>query len=272
MFLLIFLAIAEISFCDPWNGKEYNTNSPEQRYAAGAIIAQLSLQGNERVLDVGCGDGYNTSLLMAKVPHGSVLGVDCSPSMIAFASSNYESKQLAFALMGANQMNFEGEFGLAVSFSTFHWIKDAQDAMQRIYCGLKPNGRMLLEIPFKAVDTVHPLHQAAKEVMRRAEWQEVFRGFNPDWYFRTREEYETMLQGTSFTKVSMESYVVHNHFASEELFYQYVKQWFPYVKHVPEDLRDKYWDDMFTRYVELAPIEPQGIPFHVYRILIEASK
>jgi len=65
-----------------------------QREAAAAAalaeeqLARLTLQGDERVLDVGCGDGKVTAEVAARVPRGSVLGVDPSRDMIAFASSH----------------------------------------------------------------------------------------------------------------------------------------------------------------------------------------
>jgi trans-aconitate 2-methyltransferase len=39
-------------------------------------LAGVRLEGAERVLDLGCGDGKITVEVADRVPHGSVLGVD----------------------------------------------------------------------------------------------------------------------------------------------------------------------------------------------------
>ena len=59
-----------------------------QQTWARELIAQLKLRGDERILDVGCGDGKVTAEMARAVPHGSVVGVDASPQMIEFATQN----------------------------------------------------------------------------------------------------------------------------------------------------------------------------------------
>jgi trans-aconitate 2-methyltransferase len=45
------------------------------------------MAGDERVLDVGCGDGHITAAIADQLPDGSILGIDPSPRMIAAADS-----------------------------------------------------------------------------------------------------------------------------------------------------------------------------------------
>jgi trans-aconitate 2-methyltransferase len=52
-------------------------------------LALLDLEGWEQILDVGCGDGKITAKIAERVPRGSVLGVDPSQGMIAFASGHF---------------------------------------------------------------------------------------------------------------------------------------------------------------------------------------
>jgi len=72
-----------------WNAAEYAANSAVQLSWAREVIARLHLQGQEHILDVGCGDGKITAELARAVPHGRVLGVDASPEMIAFAQKTF---------------------------------------------------------------------------------------------------------------------------------------------------------------------------------------
>ena len=72
-----------------WNASEYNRQSSLQAALAEEQLGRLTLEGSERVLDVGCGDGKITAEIAARVPRGSVLGVDPSENMIAFAARHF---------------------------------------------------------------------------------------------------------------------------------------------------------------------------------------
>ena len=72
-----------------WNPKDYAKNSDAQLKWAEELRRSLDLQGDESVLDVGCGDGKITADFSAALPKGQVVGVDSSPEMIAYATRNY---------------------------------------------------------------------------------------------------------------------------------------------------------------------------------------
>ena len=56
---------------------------------AKEVLALLALKGSERVLDVGCGNGKVTAEIAARVPEGSVVGVDSSAEMIGSARHQF---------------------------------------------------------------------------------------------------------------------------------------------------------------------------------------
>jgi trans-aconitate methyltransferase len=56
-----------------WNAKEYANFSAEQQKWAEELLSKLALKGNERVLDIGCGDGKITAGIAQLLPEGSVL-------------------------------------------------------------------------------------------------------------------------------------------------------------------------------------------------------
>lgn len=69
----------------------------------------LDLQGNESVLDVGCGDGKITADFAAALPKGRVVGVDSSAQMIDYATRTYADTQypnLSFACNDARSQNY----------------------------------------------------------------------------------------------------------------------------------------------------------------------
>lgn len=64
-----------------FDGKKYEKASAHQREWGAKLIAELDLQRNENVLDLGCGDGILSVLLSELLPKGEVIGIDASQGM-----------------------------------------------------------------------------------------------------------------------------------------------------------------------------------------------
>src|SRR5436190_13777 len=122
-----------------WHASDYNRQSTLQQTMAEEQLRQLKLAGDERVLDVGCGDGKITAEIATRVPRGSVLGVDPSHDMIAFASSRFATKDhasLRFEVADARRMPYRNEFDLLVSFNALHWVPEQEAALASIRAAL----------------------------------------------------------------------------------------------------------------------------------------
>ena len=65
-----------------WNAGEYERLADPMTRWGGQVLERLTLTGSETVLDAGCGTGRVTEQLLARLPHGHVIGVDASRSGI----------------------------------------------------------------------------------------------------------------------------------------------------------------------------------------------
>src|SRR5262249_54133140 len=118
-----------------WNASEYAQRSGLQKAMAAEVLVLLELEGAERVLDIGCGDGKITAEIAARVPQGEVVGVDASRDMIAFASSHFGPTvrpNLRFEVADARVLPFRNEFNRVVSFNALHWIPEQDKALRSI--------------------------------------------------------------------------------------------------------------------------------------------
>ena len=96
---------------------EYFRRSSLQEAMAQEVLALLDLNGSERILDVGCGDGKITAQIASRASKGSVVGVDPSRDMISFARSHFGPAtlpNLRFEVADAGQLPFKNEFDLVV--------------------------------------------------------------------------------------------------------------------------------------------------------------
>ena len=67
---------------------------------AQEVLALLDLNGSERILDVGCGEGKITAEIASRVPRGLVVGVDPSHDMIGFAKKHFTLGEPDWRLAG----------------------------------------------------------------------------------------------------------------------------------------------------------------------------
>jgi len=110
-----------------WNPQDYRQHSSAQQAWARELIEKIDLSGGERVLDLGCGEGKMTAEIAARLPSGSILGLDVSREMIAFARERFPPEQypnLRFVEGDMLDLPFDREFDVVFSNAALHWVAD----------------------------------------------------------------------------------------------------------------------------------------------------
>ena len=102
-----------------FDGEKYKSASSHQKEWGKNLISTISLQGNESILDLGCGDGYLTEQISLLVPDGNVLGIDASVGMIKTAKKICQDN-LDFVHMDINDLHFSDEFDIIFSNAALH--------------------------------------------------------------------------------------------------------------------------------------------------------
>jgi trans-aconitate 2-methyltransferase len=105
------------------------------------VVDRLELQGDERVLDAGCGTGRVTALLLERVPDGEVVAVDGSEAMVRETRERFGGGVEAFAV-DLLDLELERPVDAILSTATFHWIADHDRLFARLHAALKPGGRI----------------------------------------------------------------------------------------------------------------------------------
>lgn len=108
-------------------------------------LAALALHPGESVLDIGCGGGETAlELARAVAPDGTVVGVDLSAAVLAFAQRAVEGcTRVRFVHADAQVFPFEpASFDAAFSRFGVMFFADPAAALINIRRSLKPNGRL----------------------------------------------------------------------------------------------------------------------------------
>jgi trans-aconitate 2-methyltransferase len=129
-----------------WDGRTYDRGGTPQAEWGRAVLERLDLVGDETVLDVGCGSGRVTEMLLERLPRGRVIAVDGSASMLEAARERLAGRPVEFVEADLLALDFGGRTVDAVlSTATFHWIRDHARLFARLHAALRPGGRLVAQ-------------------------------------------------------------------------------------------------------------------------------
>lgn len=183
-----------------FDGKKYEKASAHQKEWGAKLISELSLKGDERVLDLGCGDGANTALMAELLPNGEVVGIDASIGMIDAAKPK-EGTNLRFILMDIYVIKFKDEFDVIYSNATLHWVKDHQRLLRNVFKALRKGG--LLRFNFAADGNCSHFFKVIRKAMEREEFASYFKGFVWPWYIPSVDEYKRLVDNSELQDVKL---------------------------------------------------------------------
>jgi trans-aconitate methyltransferase len=242
-----------------WNASEYHRQSSLQQVMAEEQLRLLTLEGAERVLDVGCGDGKVTAEIAARVPRGSVLGVDPSRDMIAYASSHFgppARMNLSFTVADVRQLPYRHEFDLVVSFNALHWVPQQEAALRSIREALKPEGRALLR--FVPAGRRRCIEDVIEEVRQSPRWAHYFPGFRRPYVHLTPEEFRALAGQCGLWVVRLDVSDKAWDFHTRKAFLAFCRatcvEW---TRCLPESEWDAFISDFLDRYRSVAADGPQ---------------
>ena len=238
-----------------WDGSDYHNNSESQKRSAEFIIEKFTFEGNEDVLDLGCGDGKISAKLSKLVPSGHATGLDLSKSMIEYAQQNFPPSQfnnLSFSTGNACELNFEDRFNVIFSFTALQWAEDHYKVLQGMHKALKADGTIAITMPMGLPLTVQ---QALEEMTAKDQWRGFFTDFSTGFNFVSLEQYQEILDKTGFKTNLIEKVAQKDIFESKEHLSQFMSQWLPYLRPIPNDLKAAFMSELLDRYIELEGIE-----------------
>ncbi|MDF3303762.1 class I SAM-dependent methyltransferase [Rhodococcus sp. T2V] len=236
-----------------WDGEGYADVGALQRAVAEQSIAELALAGTERVLDVGCGDGFVTLRIAELLPGGSVVGVDASPRMIAKAQSRVvpDGARAEFRSADARDLPFDGEFDVAVSFNALHWVPDLQVALAAIARSVVDGGRVIVQMVCASPRT--SIEDVMMTVAARPRWAEFFTDFTPPFIHVEPEKFRGLAKAAGLDTTDLVVRDVEWDFGSREEFVRWCTvgstDW---TAHLDDAAVPEFMDDVAREYEQIS--------------------
>jgi trans-aconitate 2-methyltransferase len=181
-----------------WNAASYEQLSAPLEAMGRDVLSRLELDGDETVLDAGCGTGRVTAALVERLPRGKVIAVDGSPAMVEEARRRLPGS-VDVRVADLLDLELDEPVDAIVSTATFHWIHDHDRLFTRLRATLKPGGRLVAQCG--GAGNVAAVKQAGLEVGDRPPFAEHLGGWGGDWNFQSPAASEQRLRRLGFTDV-----------------------------------------------------------------------
>jgi trans-aconitate 2-methyltransferase len=233
-----------------WNAAGYSRIAQLQQHMAAEAMSLLDLSNSARVLDVGCGNGNITARIAAAHPGTTVVGVDASEDMIAFASTQLAATShpnLHFQRADARWLPFHNKFDVVVSFNALHWIPDQDVVLHSIRGAMKQDAGAHLRLVPKGERK--SLEDVIEETRRSERWAGAFNNFQDPYLHWTPEQYANAAEQSQFRVESVRTEDKAWDFESRDAFAAFGMVTFvEWTKLLPEQERPAFVTDVLDRY------------------------
>lgn len=184
-----------------WNAGEYERLADPMTRWGGQVVERLALNGDETVLDAGCGTGRVTEQLLTRLPGGQVIGVDVSAAMIEEARARFAGNtQVTLRVANLTTLALPTPVDAILSTATFHWILGHDALFTRLATLLRPGGQLVAQCG--GAGNTDAVRAATRTVIRTPAFAPAFIDWQDPWEFAAPEITAARLARAGFVEVT----------------------------------------------------------------------
>jgi trans-aconitate 2-methyltransferase len=148
-----------------WNARQYLKFEDERTRPPRDLLAQVPLREARMAVDLGCGPGNSTELLVDRYPDATVIGLDSSKDMLRQARKRLP--RCVFIEAEIANWTLQEPADLLFANAVFQWLPDHQMVMRRLIEALPQGGVLAAQMPD---NTGEPSHVLMQELANKASW------------------------------------------------------------------------------------------------------
>jgi trans-aconitate 2-methyltransferase len=148
-----------------WSANQYVAFEDERTRPVRDLVAAIPNQMIRTAVDIGCGPGNSTEVLLGRYPGASITGMDSSDDMIEAARKRLPDVQ--FALADISAWNDPGPYDVILANAVLQWVPDHASLFPALVQKLTPGGTLAVQMPDNLEE---PAHRLMRETAANGPW------------------------------------------------------------------------------------------------------
>lgn len=153
----------------PWSPSTYLKFAKERERPCLDLLSHIPNLPIQHILDVGCGPGNSTELLINRFKTAQITGLDSSKEMIVAAKDRLP--QTSFIQENIATWMPESSYDLIFANATFQWVPDHLEVMIKLFKSQKSGSVFAIQVPDNLRE---PSHLLMKQVAKQDPWKKKF--------------------------------------------------------------------------------------------------
>lgn len=150
-----------------WDAALYLKFEQERTRPVVDLLARLPLDDPRECIDIGCGPGNSTELLVSRFPNANVTGLDYSADMLAAARCRLP--HVRFEQVDLANWQPARRYDVIFANAVLQWLPDHEALFLRLASHLTRGGCLAAQMP----DTLHePTHALMRMIAADGPWSE----------------------------------------------------------------------------------------------------
>ncbi|UVC09309.1 trans-aconitate 2-methyltransferase [Rhizobium sp. TH2] len=154
-----------------WSAQQYVKFEDERTRPPRDLLAQVPLEHVSRGIDLGCGPGNSTELLVERFGPDAISGLDSDDDMLAAAAKRLPYTTFHKADLATWQP--DRPQNLLFANAVFQWLPNHLDIFERLMGGLATGGVLAVQMPDNLDE---PSHRAMEDTAHDGPWAPLFEG------------------------------------------------------------------------------------------------
>ena len=164
-----------------WNAEQYLRFGEERTRPCRDLAARIAQDNPARVMDVGCGPGNSTQVLLERWPTAQIEGLDSSAEMIEAARAALPQVRWTVGDIAAWAAGAEGGETWDVVFSNaaLQWVEHHAVVIPRLLARVSRGGTLAIQVP---ANLDAPAHTLMRELAASPVWRGKFGHAVREWH------------------------------------------------------------------------------------------
>jgi trans-aconitate 2-methyltransferase len=247
-----------------WDPDRYLTYADERGRPYVELLARVDASDPAMVVDLGCGPGNLTALLVERWPGARVVGLDTSAEMIEKARATTPAVDFRVADL-RDWATGDDRVDVLVSNATLQWVPGHLELLPRLVSQVAPGGWFAFQVPGNHDQPSHVLlHELGADPRFAAYTQGLPRPFSHDPVV-----YAEALQDLGLRVDAWETTYLHV-LSGEDPVFTWVSGTGarPTLTALPDDLREEFTTEYKQRLREAYPPGPHGTVLPFRRVFV----